>query len=313
MQFWALVVDSFRESLDRKIFWVMAGITLIIALSMACVGFESDRVSLMFGMWEIETGGWNPLAGLGRKKIVALVVYMLMDKFLGGAGIILMVIATAGMFPAMMERGAVDVLLAKPMSRAKLFLYKYLSTMVFALLQASLFVGLTFLVMGLRWGVWVPGYLVSIPMLVLLFSYVYCISVLVAVKTKSVVAAILLSIGAWAFYAMAPAALYVFEQSPGLEENNRLYQMMRVASWIPPKTGDFVTIVAKQCGIGTSADILPDDVARASWTTREQIDRARRFEEREMRKSPLLSIGSSLAFEAIIVLWAMFVFARKDY
>ncbi len=314
MQFWALVVDSFRESLDRKIFWVLIAITLVIAAAMISVGIESDRINFFFGMWDFETDHLNPLSDLGRSRIVGTVVYVLMDLFLGWVGIILMVIATAGVFPRLMEHGAIDVLLSKPMSRYRLFVYKYLATMVFVLLQAALFVGVTFLVMGLRWGVWVPGYLLSIPLLVLLFSYVYCVSVLVAVKTRSTVAAILLSIGAWVLYACPVMTLQAFDAFPSLKERERLYQAMRVASWIPPKTAEIPYIAAKWAQAGTSIDIFPTSVtAGERESDREHIERAREIEQRELDKNPVYSIGSSLLFEVVVVLWAMALFARRDY
>ena len=47
MQLWALIVDGFRESRDRKIFWVMIGISVLIAAVMACVGYdETDRCAI---------------------------------------------------------------------------------------------------------------------------------------------------------------------------------------------------------------------------------------------------------------------------
>ena len=49
MQFWALIVDSFRESRDRKIFWVMLGLSLLIAAAMSCISFEQGRVNFLFG------------------------------------------------------------------------------------------------------------------------------------------------------------------------------------------------------------------------------------------------------------------------
>ncbi len=77
MQFWALVVDSFRESLDRKIFWVMVAITLLITSAMLCVGIETDRISIFFGLWPIETSFLDPFSGDGRSHIVGAVVYLL--------------------------------------------------------------------------------------------------------------------------------------------------------------------------------------------------------------------------------------------
>ena len=314
MQFWALVVDSFRESLDRKIFWVMVAITLIITSAMVCVGIESDRISFFFGLWDVNTADLNPLSGLGRERIIGIVVYLLLSLFLGWGGVVLMLVATAGIFPAMIEHGAIDVLVAKPMGRRLLFLYKYLASMVFVALQATLFVGLTFLVMGLRWRVWAPGYLLAIPLLVLLFSYLYCVSVLVAVRTRSTVAAILLSIGAWIFFAMPPTALQAFETMPSLKEHAGLYRAIKAVSWIPPKTGDFPYLAARWAGAGLSVDLIPDSATKTNDAEDQaQIERARQMEERELMKSPVYSIGSSLLFEAVVVLLAMQVFVRRDY
>jgi ABC-type transport system involved in multi-copper enzyme maturation permease subunit len=311
MQFWALIVDSFRESLDRKIFWVLIALTLVIALMMLSIGFDGERVSFMFGLWSAKTERFNPLADIGRSNLIGFAVYFLASTIMGWIGVMLMIVATAGAFPSFMERGAVDVVLAKPISRPRLFLYKYLAGMVFVVLQGGLFFGLTFLVMGLRWGVWAPGYLLSIVFLVLLFSYVYCISALVAIKTRSAVAAILLSLFSWVLFAVVHQAPGVFEAFPDLKQRRALYNAVRVVSWIPPKTGDFPYLAARWAQAGTSIDAMPffatAAISDAEW------DRARELEEKELMKNPIYSIGSSLLFEAVIVLWAMWVFVHKDY
>lgn len=314
MQFWTLVVDSFRESLDRKIFWVMAGFSVLAAATMACIGMEADRVTILFGLWDIETDHYSPLSSLGRSHIASLVVYMLTYSLLGWIGTILMIIATAGMFPAMMRRGSIDVPLSKPLGRHRLFIYKYLSSMVFVLLQAAFFVVLIFLVMGIRWGVWLPGFLLSIPLLVLLFSYIYCVSVLVAVRTGSGVAATLLSIGAWVLYVCPVIAVQTFDQFPELKKHERVYRAVRAIAWIPPKTGEIPYLAAKWAGAGTSLDVVPASVIQGGTPNDiAQIENAREIEERELAKNPFVSIGTSLAFEAVVVLLAMWSFARKDY
>lgn len=313
MQLWALIVDSLRESLDRKIFWVMIAISLLIGTVMICIGLEEDRISFMFGFWEIDTQHFGPISGLRNSRIVGIVIYMLMDMFLGWGGMILILIATAGIFPAMLDHGGIDVVLSKPLSRPRLFIYKYLSTMVFALLQATIFVVMTFLIMGFRWNVWVPSYLLCIPLTVLLFSYVYCISVLVAVKTRSPIAAIILSIGAWIAFALPPMALQTFEYFPSMKQNEQIYRAIKFASWIPPKTAEIPYLAAKWTKAGTSVDIFPDSFYPSSEDERRDLELARQIEEVELQKNPFVSIGSSLLFEAVIVLWAMAIFVRKDY
>lgn len=314
MQFWAIIVDSFRESRDRKIFWVMLLMTAIIVLAMASVGFQGDRVTFFFGSLSTETDQFNPLVEMGRTRIVGLVVYLIVTLLFGWAGIILMLVATASFFPHFLERGVIDTVLAKPISRPRLFLYKYFAGMVFVLEQAVFFVGATFLVMGLRWGIWSPGYLLTAPLLVVLFSYIYCVSVWVALKTRSSVAAILIGLAAWAVFAMVHQAPGIFEAFPKLKERRVLYTTVRAVSWIPPKTGDFPYLLSRWTKAGTSVDIFPSEVLDAgSEMDRASLEAARQMEEKEIKKCPMKSIGSSLLFEAVVVAMAMWSFSRRDY
>lgn len=313
MQLWAIIVDGFREALDRKIFWVLIGLSTLIAITMVCIGLEQDRVTFFFGWLDVETDRFNPFSGLGRSNVVGAVVYFLLDMLLAWMGVMLMLVATAGVFPNFLRHGGIDVVLGKPITRSRLFFYKYLSGLVFVFVQAVFFVGVTFLVMGLRWGIWAPGYLLAAPLLVLLFSYIFCVSVLVGVKTRSTVAALLLTVGAWVMFAMVTQAPQMFEVFPNWKKNVPVYTAVRVLSWIPPKTGGFPYIAAKWAGAGTSMDIFPDDLPGGGDYDPGDLQRAKRVEKRELEKNPFYSIGSSLIFEAVILLLAMRVFVRRDY
>ena len=311
MQLWALIVDSFRESRDRKIFWVMAAISVLIAGGMSCFGFEPGRVVILFGAWEFETDFFTSADGVRADLIAGMVVHVIMDYVLGWVGVTLALIATAGFFPALMERGALEVVLSKPLARWQVFLGKYLGSMVFILVQATLFVLLTFLVMGLRWGAWLPGYLWTIPLAIVLFSYLYCVSVLVAVCLRSTVAAVLLSLGAWVIFFGIQTTADLFELYPTWQEQRGAYQAARVARWAVPKTQDITYLAAKWSGAGSSADIMPEP--EMEYEDAELVDRARDVELRRMAVNPLFTIGSSLLFELVIVLLAMWKFARSDY
>ena len=313
MQLWALIVDGLRESLDRKIFWVLVAITLVVVAAMCCIGFEEDGIVIMFGAAKLDTDAFNPTTQVGRTQIVGAMIYLVMDIVLGWIGVILMIVATAGMFPSMLQRGAIDVLLAKPLSRAKLFLYKYLAGLVFVFVQASLFIGLTFLVMGFRWHVWNFGYLMCVPLLVLLFSYLFCVSVFAAVRTGSTVAAVLISVGAWVMFAVISQAPDTFEVLE-LQDRPVLFTTARVMSWIPPKTGDLPILAARFAGAGPSTDLIPSEIAQAfPEADRQRMDAARQFERQKIAAPPIYSIGSSLLFEAVVLTLAMVSFTRKDY
>lgn len=307
MQFWAMIIDSFRESLDRKIFWVLIALSVLVACAMACIGVEDGRVNLMFGLWAIDVttppGDW----------LAKALVYGLMDNMMGGIGIMLTIIATASFFPTMMERGAIDVVLGKPIGRAALFMGKYLGSMVFVLMHASVFVGLTFLVAGLRWGVWLPGYLLSIPLLVLMFSYLYCISAWVAVRFRNTLASVMLTLAAWTFFVSIQGLAGYFEMYPGWQENKTVYNVVRAVKWITPKTQDITYLAARWSGAGTSADLIPEEVVARDEATRDALARAKALEREQINVSALETIGSSLVFEALVLASAMWMFSRKDF
>ncbi len=93
-----------------------------------------------------------------------------------------------------------------------------------------------------------------------------------------------------------------------------MHTASRVVSWIPPKTGDLPYQAARWAQAGTSADSMAvADVAAQSEHDRLQYERARQVEEKELLKNPIYSIGSSLLFEAVVVLAAVWSFARRDF
>ncbi len=310
MQFWALIFDSFRESLDRKIFWVMLFITLVIAAAMFCVGFQPGRIDILFGTWSVATDMFT-LAGKIRTDFLAgIATEWIMDNILGWLAIILAVIATGGFLPSLLERGVIEVVLSKPLPRWKVFLGKYFGSLMFFAVHAVIFVVLTFLVVGFRWGAWMPGYLLCIPLTVLLFSFLYCVSALVAVTTRSGVAAILITLGAWVAFTGIQSLGDAFEMYPEWKDSRTIYESSRVMRWVVPKTQDLTYIARKWSGAASPLDMMgkpkdqkdQDMLGRAS-----QVDKARA----EIR--PVYSIGSSLLFEAVIVLIAMWKFSRRDY
>ena len=67
---------------------------------------------------------------------------------------LMFIAASAGYFPALLEAGAIDIVLAKPLERWKVFLGKYLGGL--ALFAVALFGAylLLFLGLGIRTGVW---------------------------------------------------------------------------------------------------------------------------------------------------------------
>ncbi|MCO6438930.1 MAG: ABC transporter permease [Phycisphaerae bacterium] len=309
MQLWVLIVDTFREARDRRIFWLMLLISVLTAALMASVTFYPDRVSLLFGLWDIRTTAFFTDQGLEPDRVGAVVVDGIMDNILGAYGVILLIIASAGFFPALLERGGVEVLVSKPLPRWQVYLGKYLGALFFVFVQAGVFVGLTFLVAGLQWKVWLPGYLLCIPLVVVLFSYLYCVTALVGVLTRSTVLAIVLTIISWIGFSGVQSLGDTFVMYPEWQQHRSMYRAVQIASWVVPKTSDFTYLARRWAGSANPVEVMPMPTGEGQT---EIVQRAQAAEKAHMKRSAWLSVGSSLAFEAVIVALGMAYFCRRD-
>jgi len=310
MQFWALIVDSFRASLDRKIFWVILLISLVVAGGMFCIAFEPRGINVLFGTWVITTDAFTVGGEVRPDFIASVATEWIMDNILGWLAVILALIATADFLPTLMQPGVIEVAVSKPLPRWQLFLGKYIGSLMFFFVHAVIFVGLTFLVLGFRWGAWIPAYLLSIPLTVLLFSYLYCVSALVAVITRSTITAILLALGAWVAFAGVQLLGDTMEMYPQWQESRALYRGVQVARWAVPKTQDLTLLARKWTAAASPFDMVgtaekPED--------QDMMERARQAEQKRLALSPISLIGSSLLFEAFIVVLAMWRFSRLDF
>lgn len=309
MQTWALIADTFRESLDRKIFWIMLLISLFVAGTMFCFSFEPNRISILFGTWTLESEVFTYNNAVRTDLIASLLVEWIADIVLGAIGIFLALIATAGFFPAMMERGGIEVLLSKPMPRWQIILGKYIGSLTFMAFQALIFVTLTFLVAGLRWNVWLPRYFLVVPLVILLFSFLYCVSTLVAVYTRSTIAVILITLFAWGSFVGVQTGADTFEMYPEFKEYRSAYNGLRVARWIVPKTSDLTLLARKWTGAASPTDFLTD----RDDDDQQMIQRADTAELRRLELNPVAVIGTSLLFEVAVLGIAMWRFSRKDF
>ncbi|HZW05642.1 MAG TPA: hypothetical protein VFF65_00850, partial [Phycisphaerales bacterium] len=86
---------------------------------------------------------------------------------------------------------------ARPISRTRLFLTKYAASLLFVILQALVFTLLSVLVIGLRSGEWLWNLLYAVPAVTLFYSYLYSVSALVGVWTRSTLASLVAALALW--------------------------------------------------------------------------------------------------------------------
>jgi ABC-type transport system involved in multi-copper enzyme maturation permease subunit len=118
-----------------------------------------------------------------RKCVEALIHWT--SFLLYGMSMLLFIAACAGYFPAMLEAGAVDIVLAKPLERWKVFFGKYLGGLaLYAATVAGAYL-LLFIGLGLRTGVWHLAVFRVLPLQLLSAATLFAIIALLGVARGS--------------------------------------------------------------------------------------------------------------------------------
>ena len=341
----ALLLDSARLLRSRSLFWICLGISAFAAIALfGTYTFNPDGVRFL---WFKTTA--NPALSLGTTGPRMFVSFMFSEVFvqywLSWGAIILAIVSTASILPDFLADGAIELALCKPISRAKLFLVKWLAAVIFTAAQVTLGVGIAYLLVRWNTGVWLHATLLAIPAIMLQFVYLYCIGALIAVLTRSTIASL---IGTLLFWFMVFIVQFSANQLTGIvaqldvqatrqqargaaqaaEETRseaatwRKWQTILVdAKAVVPKTGDLQKIVSNLNETPTAIDFLelmstgrqrahPPKLDDAQW---KDVQDASRIAERAIRDINLYySLGTSLAFTVVVIGAATFIFVRRD-
>ena len=156
------------------------------------------------------------------------VLYIIEDQIINGLGgavaLLIGLIITAFFIPNMLRKGSVDLIISKPIGRSQLLIYKYIGGLTFVFLVTTFTVGGIWLAVALRSGYWDPRFLAVIPILTFTFAIVYAMSTVVAVFTRSPIAAMIVSIGFM-------LCLYIVGQVKTIFDVIRIERSDRMPEW----------------------------------------------------------------------------------
>ena len=191
----AIFLDAYRSLNAKKMFWVVLLLSGLVVVSFAFLGINKQGIKLVF--WQIDselinTDTWPP-----QVWYKMLFVSIGIGVWLSWIATILALVSTAGIFPDLITSGSIAMVVSKPIGRLRLFVTQYVAGLLFVTLQVAIFTLVSFLVIGLRGGVWEPGLFMAVPLVVCFFSYLFSVCVLLGLLTRSTMASLLLTLLFW--------------------------------------------------------------------------------------------------------------------
>jgi ABC-type transport system involved in multi-copper enzyme maturation permease subunit len=318
-----LVLDTFRQTLHSRVFWIMLALTGVCTVF--CLGVSIEGQGTVRSDWELIAGdgkalqGANPAPGhlnllFGAFRIamhrdaeaeVRLLQTIFATWVAGSVGVLLTLVWTAGFLPEFLQPSSAAVLLAKPVPRWLILSGKFAGVVLFAGLQATIFFAATWLALGLRTGVWLNEYLLGVPLFVAYFASVYSFSILLAATFRSTLACVL---GVVVFWVLCFAVNYARHSvisypqlAPGAEPLPAITGfLVEACYWMLPKPADLTMMLEGMLNTST--------------------DQATLSNLPEFRNSiqlgafhPGLAIVSSLVFCVVTLALSAYQLATTDY
>ncbi len=316
-----LVWDTFRQAQASAIFWAMLAVSLVAIVFCATTttpglphmpagepsfriptkdrdakkapkeGVEAidGEIRFLFGAVRVK---WNSY----RDSAVRWLQLLLAGGIADTAGLLLALIWTAAFLPGFLEPANAAVLLAKPIPRWSLLVGKFLGVLILVLFQAAVFVGGTWLALGLATGIWDARYLLAVPLLVMHFAVFFSFSCLLAVWTRSAIVCIFGSLLFWAVclgmnYGRHAHLFYEAGVASGLGG------ALELGYWLLPKPLDLGHALSQALGAHEDLALYPMLPALAEAGS----------------LSLPAAVLSSLAFAAVMLAAAAYELTHADY
>ncbi|MBI3412326.1 MAG: ABC transporter permease [Planctomycetes bacterium] len=276
--------------------------------------------------WPHEPGlffGALPLGPLFRQSL-AYWVYWIENRLVNGAGgwlvVLLAVVVTAPFVPNMLRKGTVDFIVSKPIRRPALLAFKYIGGLTFVFLNALIAIGGIWFVLGLRTGIWAPGFLVSVLIITFFFAVLYAVSTLFGVLSRSAILSILMTCAVWAILWVvglvyknihtpesASAARMREAQSGRLGQAEGPQTNPGSPSWLRITADSLHAVLPRTDDLGTLTTLFLSNEL-LSEGERDHLE----F-KRDIAFSWTASIGICLAYIGVLLGLACWRFATKDY
>ena len=202
----AILLDTGRELLYRKTIIVYFGVVTLVLLffllalqtdvangviaSLTVAGLEGSASQ---GGFHLGDGAAEPGMGGLTAEMFVRYVQLGMAFFLYPLAILMSVFATASLVPRMLEKGTIDLMLSKPITRPALFLSRYAGGVLTAALNLLyLTLGLA-VILAWKTGVWNGGFVLSGLVMSFFFACLLAFTVLAGVLLRSTTVSIMIT------------------------------------------------------------------------------------------------------------------------
>jgi ABC-2 type transport system permease protein len=269
-----ILLDTFQESFRNRMFLFFFIVSTLIVGS----------IGLALNM-DVVNGVMRGVTFFGSElRVPAFTVKQWVESFqsglamvIGTFGLFLALMATSTLFPQMLQKGSIDLLLCRPIPRWRLVTARFVGGVaIMAFNAAYLFLGV-WTVLGLKSGVWNHGFPLSTMLAIFAFIVLFSVVMVVSVTSESAPAGLLVA----STMLMFSPLLAAHEQITPAFSSELYRRVFRSLYWLLPKSAET---------IGAMRRLIMERPLDINWV-----------------------VGTSFAFALACYVVTVVYFTRKDY
>jgi len=269
---WITTLYTIREALARKVFIFFLGLSALAIILTAVVVNVLNDAALVSGV--------NPEYNSMILEEIAASIQLIIITPLANLCLLLAIFSTASFIPNMLEKGNIDLLLSKPVSRPQLLFGKFLGGFLVVLLNLTFLVAGVWLVIAVRFGAFNFPFLTIILSVSFTFAVLYSIMILLGVVTQGSMAGMMVAY--FIFLILSPLLSAGRNQLGEFITSDILKGIIDFFYYIIPKTAELMGNITIDLALGKGIN---------NW-------------------QPVLT---SFAFMAAAITYAVYIFNKKDF
>jgi hypothetical protein len=251
----------------------------------------AHHMGVLFGLGKFSLGE------VSEAEAVVGIQQSLANLFAGFFGMLVAILVSSSFVPTMLQKGSVDLILARPLGRVRILLFKYLGGVWFIFLLASFLIGGCWLALSLRTSFWNFWFLGTILTVTAIFAVVYSVSVLSGVLTRSSAVSALLAVAVWGLSGLVLLARQMLKMMDPADVPQSATAALDAAYAVVPKTGDLarlneVFLARSNLSPGAMHRAMLDKMVDVNWS---------------------YSLGTTALFTAVVLAFAAWSFRRRDW
>ncbi len=239
-----MTLFTLKEAMARKVFLFFIGISVLAIIITALIFSLVDTQSIISGL-QNKTGN-----DLLVRNIVSTLEIMIISP-LAGLGLLLAIFSSSSFVPNMLEKGNIDLLLSKPVSRQELLWGKFTGGLLVVLINIGFLVIGIWLIIALKFSFWDPTFLWSIIIITFTFAVLYSLIVFCGVLTRGSMLGMMLAY--FIFLILSPVLALANDKADMFFKSDAVKGIIKGIYYFIPKTselmGSMITNLATGKGV----------------------------------------------------------------